>query len=184
MSAGSASRVVRAPGRLVVSPTDLQLAYPYGGVEVGKTRLALVHVLGNNHRVECEGLGEASDVLEMSTHWVFACFLRGWDDDAIRLLYPDNYVLGAVTGHAVMSVPHASQPGASMLDRAKVLLYVPDNVSQVPAILIYRGVPDWNDNTEIAFQRTEELGVPLAVECMRNASGNILKIGLLADLTL
>jgi hypothetical protein len=184
MTAGNASRVIRAPGRLVVAPTNLGVAYPYGGVEVGKTRLVVVRVLGTNVRVESEGLGEATDVLERQNHFVFSCFLRGWDDDAIEQLWPDNFTVGAATGHAVFDAPGRSVPGASMLDRAKVLLYVPDNVAEVPAVLIYRGVPDWSDSAEMAFQRGDELGLPLAVECLRSASGRILKIGRLADLSL
>ena len=31
MAAGNASRILRAPGRLVVNPSDLSTAYPYGG---------------------------------------------------------------------------------------------------------------------------------------------------------
>ena len=184
MTAGNVSRVIRAPGRLVVSPTNLSLAYPYGGTEVGKTRLVVLQSLGTGFRVEAEGLGEATDVLEGSHRFVFSCFLRGWDDDGIRLLFPDRYTLGAVSGHARVDIPGTAVPGASMLDRAKTMLFVPDDPVQAPAVLIYRGVPDWSEGAEFAFQRQEELGIPLAVECMRSTSDKILSIGRLVDLTL
>ena len=89
MAAGNASRILRAPGRLVVGPTDLRLSYPYGGTEVGKTRLVTLSSLGAGFRVECEGLGgEPSDILEAPAHYVFSCYLRGWDDDALeKFLY-------------------------------------------------------------------------------------------------
>jgi hypothetical protein len=51
-------------------------------------------------------------------------------------------------------------------------------------VLIYRGVPDWSEGAEFAFQRQEELGIPLAVECIRNSDGKILSVGRLVDLTL
>ena len=38
MASGDVSKVLRAPGRLVVNPSNLAAAYPYGGVEVGKTK--------------------------------------------------------------------------------------------------------------------------------------------------
>ena len=64
MSAGSASRVIRAPGRLVVSPDDLSRSYPFGGVEVGKARMVVVKSLSTQFRVESEGLGgDISDAL-------------------------------------------------------------------------------------------------------------------------
>ena len=184
MSAGAASRVLRFPGRLVVGPTDLTDPYPFGGVEVGRTRTVVLQSLGGNFRVMAEGLGEATNVLESEHHWVFSCFLRGWDDDAVEQLFGDNFTLGTASRHATVNVPGAAKPGASALPRAKVILYVPDDVVHAPAVLIYRGVPDWSEGAELAFQRREELGLPLAVECVRDTSDRILSIGRLVDLTL
>lgn len=184
MSAGSVTRVIRGPGRWVEGPTDLSAAFPYGGVELGKSKQVVVRSLGHSMRVVSEGLGEGTDLLDGDNRYVAAFFLRGWDDDAIARLISDNYAVGAVTGHAVFSAPGNNQPGSSSLDRARVLLYVPDDVINVPAILIYRGIPDWTEGSEIAFQRRDEIGLPIAVEMFRDANGNMLKIGRLADLSL
>jgi hypothetical protein len=184
MSAGNVSRVIRGPGRWVEGPTDLTAAYPYGGVEIGKSRQVVVRNAGRGMRIVSEGLGEGTDVLGQDNRWVVAFFLRGWDDDAVSRLLTDNYVVGPVTGHAMFAVPAASDPGASNLGRARVLLYVPDDLINVPAILIYRGVPDWTEGAEIAFQRKDEIGLPIAVELFRDANNNMLKIGRFADLSL
>lgn len=185
MTAGSASRVLRVPGRLVIDPTDLTDDFPHGGTLVGRTRLVVLKPLANPFRVESEGLGgDASDVLEGSNHYVFACFLRGWDDDAVALLLPDGYTQGSVTGHAVFSSPGLNAPGRSALGRARTLLYVPDNPVDAPAVLIHRGVANWGDGAELALQRQTELGLPLVVECVRAADGRILDLGRLPDLTL
>lgn len=184
MTAGDAARILRVPGRLVVGPTDLGVAFPYGGTQVGFTRRVVVQPLGAGFRVESEALGDATDVLEAPTRHVMACFVRGWDDDALRLLFPDQYDAGARSGHAVVTVPNRARPGASALGRAVRLLYVPDDVIAAPALLIDRAVPDWSPGAELAFQRGTELGIPLAVECVRSTSGRILSIGRLADLTL
>jgi len=185
MAAGSATRVLRAPGKLVVNPSDLALDYPYGGVEVGKTRLVVLASFGSAVRIECEGLGgDASDVLERTNRYVFSCFLRGWDDDAVEQFFADNFVQGSVSGHALFREPGVRAPGASALSRAVALLYVPDDAVHNPSALIYRGVPDWSDGAELAFQRGEELGIPLAVDCLRGATGKIIEVGRLVDLTL
>jgi hypothetical protein len=185
MAAGNASRILRAQGRLVVNPTDLTLAYPYGGTEVGKTRLVVLASLGTSFPVTCEGLGgEPSDILEGPARFVFSCFLRGWDDDAVRLFFADNYVQGSKTGHSVIREPGNRFGGASAVPRAVSLLYVPDDVEHAPACLIYRGIPDWSDGAEILWRRQDELGIPLAVECIRGATAKILEIGRLADLSL
>ncbi len=184
MSAGDPSQIIRASGRLVVNPTDLGVAFPHGGTEVGRTRAVVVKSLGTSFRVEAEGLGEISDVLESSNRFVFACMLRGWNDDAVRLLWPDNYVVGSVSGHAKLDVPGNSRPGSSTASRAVVLLFAPDDPINCPAVLVFNGIPDWSDNAELAFSRNDELGLPLAVECLRNLAGKTLSIGRLSDLSL
>jgi len=185
MAAGSSARILKAPGRLVVDPTNLALNYPYGGTEVGKTRAAVLTSFGTSYRIECEGLGgEASDVLEAPARYVFSCFLRGWDDDAVKKFLADNYVQGATSGHSLLREPGIKVGGSSALSRAIKLLYVPDDLAHAPACLIYRGVPEWTDGADIAWQRGEELGIPLAVECVRGATGKIIEVGRLSDLSL
>lgn len=184
MAAGTASRVIRGPGRLVVAPTDLNIAYPFGGKEVGRTKLVVIQFLGQSYKLKQEGRGEITEVLEADKRFAFSCFLRGFDDDAVRQLWEDNYVLGAVTGHAVYQEPGAAMPGKTALDRARKLLFVPDDLVNVPALIMYRAVPDWADSASVAFSKTEELGLPFSAECLRDASDRILKIGRLADLTL
>lgn len=168
----------------MVGPTNLATAYPYGGTEVGKARLCVLQPRGTGFRVMSEGLGEATDVLESSNEYVFSCFLRGWDDDAVAQFFSGGYTAGSTSKHAVWAEPGTTTPGASALGRAVVLLYVPDDVIHVPAVLIYRGVPDWTPGSELALQRGEELGLPVTLECLRDANDNILAVGLLADLSL
>lgn len=183
MAAGSVARVIRSPGRLVADPTDLSLDFPHGGTEVGKTRLAVLQSFGSNFRVECEGLGQATDVLEGPNQFVFSCLLRGWDDDAVAKFLSGNYIQGGVSRHAVYSAPGSKVPGASALGRVVTLLLEPDDPIRNPSVLIYRGIPDWTDGAEMAFQRGEELGIPLAVECMaRSSDGRIVAVGMLSDL--
>lgn len=183
MVAGDVARVVRAPGRIVIGPTNLSAAYPYGGTEVGKSNACAVRPLGVPFRVECEALGEAIDILEPNNHWVFGCFLRGWDDDAVQQMLAGGYNAGTTTKHAFFDVPQ-NVPGTSSLGRAVILLYVPDDLIHTPAILIYSGIPDFADGAELVFQRGDELGILLTVDCVRDSSGNMLRIGRLADLSL
>jgi hypothetical protein len=182
MASPNVMRTIRAPGRMVVDPVDFRTAYPYGGTEIGLTRAVIVQPLGTSFRVESEGLGEATDVLEANNRWVVGFFLRGFDDDALTLLLSDYADRGAVTGHTHLKVPNRAMPGASGLTRARRFVFVPDDLIHVPAILIYRGIPDFQDGAEMAFQRGEELGLPMAVECLRDTQNRILEIGRLADM--
>jgi hypothetical protein len=185
MAAGSASRTLRSPGRLVAGPTNLSLSYPYGGTEVGRAKLVVLTSLGQSFRVNCEGLGgEPSDILGSPSYYVFSCFLRGWDDDAVELFFQNNYVQGAVSGHSMIREPSNRVGGSSEYSRATSLLYVPDDPINSPAVMIYAGIPDFSDGAEVVFQRGEELGIALAVECVRGPTGKILEVGRLVDLSL
>jgi hypothetical protein len=176
---------MRASGHIVVGPTDLSIAHPYGGTEIGKVNQCILQPQGTSFRVENEGLGEATDVLEPDNLWTFGCFLRTWDDDAIEKLFSSvSYSVGAVSGHAVYSVPGTRVPGKSALGRAIILLYVPDDLIHVDALLIYSGIAEWTEGAEIAFQRHAELGIPFTLDCLRDSNGNILRIGRFVDLSL
>lgn len=184
MAAGLAVRTVRASGRLVIDPDDLSAAFPHGGTEVGRTRGIVIQSHGEPYLIESEGLGRASDMLEPSKRHTFACMLRGWDDDAIDLLLNDGDTVGSVSGHRVYSVPGSQTPGGTALGRAKILLYVPDDLVNVPAVLVYSGIPLWAPGEEIPFQRGEETVIPLGVECFPDSNDNTLAIGRLVDLSL
>jgi len=183
---GTLSRVIRAPGRIVINPTqDFRSdAFPFGGREIGRANLCSLTPLGQRYLVENEGMGEVGDILQAGNRWVFACFVRGWDDDALELLMANGWDKGDRSQHSVFSAPGSQFAGRSALHRGVVLAFIPDDLINVPAVVLYHAVPDWTDGSEMAFRRGEELGLPLTFECMRDDEGRILKIGRLVDLDL
>lgn len=185
MSVPNSSTTIRAPGRLIVGPTNLSLPESnYGGEELGKTRAVAIVPLGVPFLVECEGLGEASDVLEGNNRYLLNGFFRGMDKDAVENLLAGGYAEGTTTHHPVWSEPGARTPGQSASSRGKIFLFVPDDTVHAPAALIYNGIPDFASGAELAFQRGEEFGIEVSIECLRDGSGRILSVGRLEDLSL
>lgn len=187
MAAGSAANTIRAPGRLVLNPAlaPVDIAdYPFDGIEVGKTTDCLLRPLVEVTPINYEALGAPGDVLEGETRYQFACFLRGWDTDAVRLLMPGLTEQGAVSGHRVWTAPGSVTPGASAIPRAVTLLYVPDDHLRVPGIMLYRAVPTWESGQEVSFGRSRELGLAMVFECLRGATGKAVQMGRLADLAI
>lgn len=184
MATGRSARIIRGPGRLVVNPSEPldSSAYPHGGVEVGRANMVILKPLAQSYAVEHEDTGEIGDIIGAGQRWVLTLFLRGWDDEAVETLLSRGYSVGEQTQHAVFSVPGSHQAGTSELTHAVSLLFVPNDLVNVPALLCYRAVPDWQDGTEIAFRRGAEVGMPLAFECVRDDDGRILQIGRLHDL--
>jgi len=186
MASGNAVRHVYTPGRIVVGPSGSLATgtYPYGGTEVGHANECLAVFEGEPFVILSEGLGEPTDILEPSNtaHW--GCFLRGFDDDAVQQFLGGMYAAGSVTQHATFDKPGTVTPGKSALSRAKVILYVADDIEHADSVLIYSGVPMLVPDAEIPFQRREESGIPLRVYCFRDSNGNMIRFGRLADLSL
>ena len=182
----SASRVIRAPGTVIVSPSSLTAGATgtYGGSILGTTRAVALVPLGRPYPVECEGLGELSDVLEGNRRYVVNFFLRGWDKAAVANLLSGGYTEGSVSRNAVWKAPGTKTPGESATARSAVWLLVPDDTNAHPALIIRAGIPDFADGAELAFQHTEELGLNVTIECLRNGANQILDMGFLDDLTL
>ena len=129
-------------------------------------------------------MGEASDVLEGLNRTVVTFDLRGWDDDAVELLFVGGYSAGAQTQHASYGQPGTRTPGQSALGRAVSILFVPDNPNVAPGWIAHRGVPTLQDAGELMFMRSQPLVLPVAVECMRADNGRTIDIGRLQDLTI
>ncbi len=183
MVAPTAASIIRAPGKIVIGPSDLSAADPYGGTQIGLTNQVALVSQGTSFRVECEALGEASDILEPNNSYQLLLFGRGWDDDMVEQCLASGYAAGATSQHATFSVP-GNVPGASSIGRAVILLFVPDDIVHVNSLLVYRGIADWTDGAEIAFQRSAESGIPLTVDFLRDGNGNMFTLRRFADLSL
>ena len=182
----NSSRVIRAPGTVIAAPTSLTAGATgeYGGKIIGTTRAVALAPLGTPYRIECEGLGEYSDVLEGDNRYVISFFLRGWDKSAVSSLLAAGYAEGGTTKNAVWTEPGTKTAGMSAYVRALVWLFVPDDTNNHPALIIRAGIPDFAEGAEIALQRTEEFGINIAIECLRDSNDKILDLGHLADLSL
>jgi hypothetical protein len=180
------ARIIRNAGTVIATPTSLTPGSDgtYGGSIIGSTRAVALVPLGQVYRVRSEGLGEYSDVLEGDNRYVASFFLRGRDKAAVANLLAGGYALGATTGQAVWTEPGTKTPGQSASDRALVWLFAPDDPDRHPAIILRAGIPDFAEGAEMSLQHDEEFGLAVAIECLRNGSGQLLDIGLLDDLTL
>lgn len=184
MASANSVKIIRAPGRVVIGPTTSadSGSFPFGGTEIGRIGMFALASNGDNLTVEPEGLSRVADVLEGSIRFSVSFQLRGWDDDAIELLFPDQFAEGDLTRHAVFAVPGVTKPGSSALARAQTILFVPDDPVNVPALIVYRGVPDWRRASDVALRRNQELAIPVAIEAVQDDSGRILAMGRIHDL--
>lgn len=175
--------IVRATGRVIVNPTSLT-EYPYGGTDIGLSRGMVLRFPNQGAPVFSEGLGGVTDYLEPDDYAILSFFVRGRSDEAARLFFSDNQSAGSVSGHRKLTWPQSSVAGASALSRAVSILFVPDDIHHVPALLCYNAIPDLDSGAEIMFQREEEYGLPVAFHLLRSSAGKVFELGMLSDLSL
>lgn len=177
--------ILRAPGRIVINPTNMAADPPFGGVFAGRAMdVALVESGGPGRSIVSELLGETTEILEPNNATSFACFLRGWNDEAVEQFLANGYAEGDETRRAGYSSPGNRTPGQSALDRAVKLVFVADNPVDGISLLIHRFVPFWDAEAQLRWSRRDEFGIPLRGECLRGANGRIYDLKRLADLTL
>lgn len=186
MSAGAPIQIINGPGRLIVGPSQAfdGGTYPYGGTEVGYVKEMAITTRGESFPVFAEGLGEFNDILEGNNDYAAAFFLRGWDDDAVQQFMAGGYAAGGVSQHSIWTAPGAHTPGESLLTHGIVAVFVPDDLLAQNGVILHNFIPDWDEGASIAFSRQDPAGIPISGQCLRNGSGNILKIGRLPDLAL
>lgn len=180
------AQVIRATGRIVINPTlDLATAeFPYGGTALGLVRLCVLQPIGESLLVEYEALGAVGAITRGSNWHTFACTVRGWNDTAIEELHTNEQGTGTQTGRRTMSIPGSKYPGAKASARQIQLLFAPDDLLHVPAVLLYAAVPNWDPGITMQFDRKSELGLPLSFGCLGDLAGRVLSIGRLPDLEL
>lgn len=188
MAAGNVHRVIRGPGRLVAAPTQSfeTGTYPYGGTEVGKSNLCAVASLGDPFPVMSEGTGQINDLLSPPPQYEFSCFLRGWDDDAVEQILGYSEAEGSLSQHRLLDEPGDYFAGTSAIARALKLVYVPDDPIHVPGVMMFNAIPYWGRQSQIFWDRGEELGIPVTCHLLPTdaAAASVIQIGRMKDLSL
>jgi hypothetical protein len=186
MATPLARNVRFVPGRLVKDPTNLAIAYPYGGTELGLTTAMIFKpgIQSRQHGAEEFGgaIVESTYVGEVAT---FCCALRGFDADALARVFP-NVVTGAATGKTGVSASAggANLPGYRMSGKAFKLLWVPDDTVENHGLLIYNAIPGVEETAELALSISEEFGIPVFFMASPDASKRLYQMAAFDDLAL
>lgn len=184
MSAPKVELIRHIPGRLIKDPTTRDSASPYGGTYLGMTRNIIVLIGYESHAIPDEATGgRPIDYTQGREYAYLTCFLRGFDDDAIRTFFP-NTSTGPVSGAAVIdgSVNGADRAGPLQSARAFKLLFEPTSPLHHEAVLFYNAIPRAIETGELALALNSEIGISVAVEGAPNVSGKTKKICKIEDM--
>lgn len=176
MAAPKAHNVRFSSGKVVKDPTNLSIAYPYGGTELGLVGAVLWKpgVKSRQHGAEEWGGAyvESTFIGEVA---MLALTLRGFDPDALARVFP-NTSTGAVTGRTGIDGKVSGGtvvPGYRMTGRAFKLLLVPDDIEEDEGIILYSAIPGVEETAAMAQSITEEWGVPVFFLGAPDATGRV-----------
>lgn len=164
MSTRAVGKVLRAPGRLSIDPTDPDLsgAFPYGGTALGYSIEVTKRVQTDHFTIIAEEFGGAPvEMLERGEFHLVAGFFSAWDPDVVSTLFP-NTRTGLRQNNPVIQHQHngTRRAGMRLSDRAVKLVFTPDDPNRNPAWIVYRALPMVDVARRLGYDRDEELGVP------------------------
>jgi hypothetical protein len=111
---------------------------------------------------------------------MLTCLLRGFDADAISLLFPDSPGSGGV---AVVDPGTVGYPGALASATACKILCSPETTGD-KAIYFPRAMPLVSDDAEIAFENRNEATIAVTFVALPDSSGRIYYVNTIGNLTL
>ena len=186
MSATDARRALQVNGRLCWNPTDLSIAYPHGGTQLGFVKAHALRVRTGQHVIRSEEWGVAVDAIFAGEEWVIAVIMASWDVDAVPLFNRDT-AIGATTGRPVLKNRVGTdgvRAGVLASTLAGVLYFSPDSDAH-PGVLLKNAIPLREEQAQIAFNLAEQFGDPmLFLGTPPTDSDQVGEIGLREDLTL
>ncbi len=184
MAAASPLAVIKGRFRLILTPTNLAAAAPYGGTYLGMAH-SMEFEYGVRHYVETaeEWGGVPSRVFYGGSGGVLRCALRGYDPAALAAVFP-SFVVGASGAPTIAPDVNASpRPGAAISGVA--LLAVPAESSSVlPAVLLYNACSAPGEAARYAMSAKVEAETVAAWYAVPDSRGYPYRTGLLEDLVL
>lgn len=176
------------PGRLSYGPTSnatLLQPYPHGGTGLGVKRAATADPNQTYGIIKAEEYGgERVEVIDTGGEgWTLAAILRGYDDQAVSLLFP-NVAAGSVSQHSVITAPGTNKPGRLLAASGIVLVFTPDAPDHHPMIVFHRAVPMLDAQAKMALAWNSPFEIAVVFAALRNASGKAVSVGYRQDITL
>ncbi len=188
MATADLNQCLQVPGRLVINPTDLTAAYPYGGTELGAVhQIAVRRTAGSFDVMASEYGGAVVETIQGGENWALAAYLRGFDNDAISTVFP-NTATGTTTKRRGvkhwMDAASPVRPGSLGSARSVKLLFAPYDVDRCRAVYFFRALPRVEETWEMALSVDTRVEVPVVFVAIPNASLKVAVADFLREITL
>lgn len=178
---------LRISGRLIKSPTDLtDPSDNFGGTVLGDFDQLAWQVEGAAVDITAQENGPlVYQSLENAYGVRVVGRLREWNAAALGAIFPSAAVTtGSTTGYPLLTLDADTMLAQLATDRALKVLLAPDHPDRAPAILMYQAAAQVRQVANVAHSISQEWGFPAIWKALPDASGYIMQVGLMRDLTL
>lgn len=169
---------LRVPGRLCRNPTDLSIAFPHGGEDLGLvTNMAF---RPNQRRYEATGEeygGETVETYVTGERILFVAALLGAPESGCIRIFRDATA-------ARIRYPGSSLPGSLGSAQSFKLLFSPRDKTVHPGLMIYKAIPMLDEAAEIAISLNTDFIIPVMFRGIRDGTGRVYEIAKLADMAI
>ena len=182
MATADARNIVRGiGGTLIAAPTDLTLASPYGGTELGVVKQVRFRYGYKTWKTTGEEWGGATTAVGYAGEEPYLmAVLREFDDDLLQKIFP-NTSAGVKSQKRVVRGQVVGTIRAGEVRTGFKLLYAAESPTH-PSILLYNAIASLEDTSELTLSFGEELGTVVVFDALPDSDGNMYDQGRITDL--
>lgn len=183
MSLADVQRLIRLPGRLIASPTDVSLAFPYGGTALGLHQGGHFVPKRTYRDIRAQEWGQTVASLIVGEDFYLGAILRGFDPSAVALFFGSETSPSSPPSGETYAA-RTSRIGSYVADVP--VLHIPLDVT-AQAVYFPRGIPQIEAAARINLQLTSDAETAVIFKCGAMAPGGSAppwQIGVLEDLDL
>ena len=184
MGTANARLIRRVPGRLVKDPTDLSIAFPFGGTPLGITGAMEFRPAIQTTQTQDEMIGRTIQTVVTAEQPVFAGVVRDSDPDIFKLVFLNTKDgdQGVVVKGRAFGTGASNRAGFNLRDRGFKLLFAPLAVDSEDHILMYHAVPQVDESAALQKSIANENNMAVIFEAQPDDTGRDYDIGRRDDL--
>jgi len=176
------TKSLRVPARVCATPTNLGIAFPHGGADLG--HVANIIFLPNlqAREVDAEEFGgTAVEWIVAGERPLLALNVRGFTDAMVTRVFRETFTGGG----GDEGIRYNTTRGGDLISaQAFKLLVSPRDTINHPGLIIYRACPIIEETAEVPLGTRREIGLRVFFHAIKDATKGHYEIQKLADMTL
>lgn len=178
-SVATVQKILRTPGRFVLSPTTPGTSFPYGGTFLGFHRAAWFAPVQRTMDVVAMEFGRKIGKLVTLDDARMAAILRGYDPTAMGLVYPNAGTNGFGEGKAAAAV----RTGYYVTTRA--ILFAPLDET-APGVYFPVGIPQFDPAARLNLALDQDVETALVIDAGCTGAGGTpaWQVNLVSEMTI